>query len=452
MKLRTHINLIVACLSVAFLTLVLSIELDSARRAVHEEIYAANAVASQLLGKVVENGSYEDVGSLKEFLSSLGRVRANDVSLLGTDGQPIYESPMSTYKAGREAPQWFLDLLLPTTATREFPAPGGAKLVVTANASRAILDGWDDIVTIALGGLAALIVLNLFVFWLVGRALAPLPVIASGLERLQHGNLDFRLPPFPGYETRIIGTAFNDMAAGLQTKVAAERQAREAEARLEERRELSKLVEQRIDEERRMIARELHDEFAQSVTAIRSLAVAVKAQIPDSSSSAHKAAEVISSEAARLYDSMHGLIPRLAPIALDTLGLAETIQGLVEEWRRRHPALKIMLRQNLPDTLGQSVALTLYRVVQEAIVNALRHANPTEIDVDIACTETRVVVTVTDNGVGLPEDWMRPGRFGLRGLRERAEHVHGTLTVSDRKGANARGVQVRAEIPLGEAA
>jgi two-component system, NarL family, sensor histidine kinase UhpB len=280
--------------------------------------------------------------------------------------------------------------------------------------------------------------------------LAPLPVIASGLDRLQQGHLDFRLPPLQGYETQIIGTAFNDMALSLQTKVEAERHAREAEARLEERRELSKFVEQRIDEERRMIARELHDEFAQSVTAIRSLAVAIKSQTPDSTSPAHQAAEVIASEAARLYDSMHGLIPRLAPIALDTLGLAETIQGLVDEWRRRHPSIKIVLRQNLPNTLGQSVALTLYRVVQESLVNALRHANPTEIDIDIACDESSVVVKVTDNGVGLPPDWMRPGRFGLRGLRERAEHLHGTLSIGNR--VSTGGVEVRAEIPLGAAA
>jgi two-component system sensor histidine kinase UhpB len=213
------------------------------------------------------------------------------------------------------------------------------------------------------------------------------------------------------------------MAASMQAKVAAERQAREAEARLEERRELSKFVEQRIDEERRMIARELHDEFAQSVTAIRSLAVAIKSQTSDGSPS-HQAADVISSEAARLYDSMHGLIPRLAPIALDTLGLTETIHGMVDEWQRRNPSLKITLKQNLPASLGQSVALTLYRVVQEALVNALR----------------------------LPTDWMRPGRFGLRGLRERAEHVHGTLTVRNRESTGQPGVEVRAEIPLGAAA
>jgi two-component system, NarL family, sensor histidine kinase UhpB len=453
LRLRTHINLIVGCLSAAFLTFVVSIEVDSTRRAVQEEIFAANAVASQLLGKVAESDSYRDAQSLRAFLESLGRVRANEISLYGAGGELIYKSPTSTYKAGREAPQWFLNLLLPTTAIREFASSGGSRLVVSANASRAILDGWDAIIRLALGGVVALSILNGFVFWLVGRALAPLPVIASGLGRLQHGELDYRLPALPGFETGIIGTAFNDMAMTLQNKVQAERQAREAEARLEERTEFSKLIEQRIEEERRMIARELHDEFAQSVTAIRSLAVAIGSHVPDVNSPVHNAAQVISSEAARLYDSMHGLIPRLAPLALDTLGLSETLQGLVDEWQRRHPTLKLTLRQNLPNTLGQSVALTLYRIVQEALINALRHARPTKIDVEIACDAHRVVVKVIDNGVGLPPDWMRPGRFGLRGLRERAEHVHGTLTVSNRDSiGEGHGVEVRAEIPLEVAA
>ncbi len=453
MKLRTHIHLIVGCLSAAFLALVLSIELDSTRRAVREEIIAANAVAAQLLGKMVESGAYRDVQSLRIFLESLGRVRANEISLYNARGEQLYQSPASTYKSGRSAPQWFLDILQPATAVRDFVSSEGSRLVIRANATRAILDGWDDITKLVLVGVFALTVLNGLVFWLLSRAFAPLPIIASGLDRLQEGDLTHRLPPFKGYEARIIGTAFNGMARSLQQSVAAERQAREAQARLEERRELSKLIEQRVDEERRMIARELHDEFAQSVTAIRSLAAVIGSHVADEKSPANQAAQVISSEAARLYDSMHGLIPRLAPLSLDTLGLSETLQGLVDEWQRRNPALKLTLRQNLPSALGQSVALTLYRIVQEGLINALRHAHPTQIDVEINCDARRLVVKIVDNGVGLPTDWMRPGHFGLRGLRERAERVHGTLTVCDRDSmGDGHGVEVRAEIPLEVAA
>src|SRR5208282_2515802 len=92
------------------------------------------------------------------------------------------------------------------------------------------------------------------------------------------GALGHRLPPLAGYEARTIGIAFNRMAQAVEDKVRAERQARDAEARLEERREMASLADQRVEEERRLIAHELHDEFGQSVTAIRSLALAIAGQ------------------------------------------------------------------------------------------------------------------------------------------------------------------------------
>jgi two-component system sensor histidine kinase UhpB len=443
LKLRTHINLIVGCLSAAFIALVVSVQLDSTRRAVGEEIAAANIVASQLLGQVA---AQHDTVELHRFLDSLGRVRANEILLYASDGALLYQSPLATYKAGREAPKWFSNLLLPQTTAREFKLQDGSRLTVTANASRAILDGWDDMKTLLWSGALALGLLNGLVFWFVSRALAPLPVIADGLSRLQQGDLKYRLPMLQGYESGIIGTAFNDMATAVQEKVAAERHAREAEASLEERREFAKLVEQRLDEERRMIARELHDEFAQSVTAIRSLAVAISTQVPDDKSPTHEAAQVISAEAGRLYDAMHGLIPRLAPLALDTLGLSETFQSMVSEWRQRNPKLRFSLQQNLPTGLGHSAALTIYRIVQEGLSNAIRHAQATQIDVAIEYDERRVQVTILDDGVGLSDEWSRPGRFGLRGLRERTAYVRGTFSVSNR--TDKSGVEVRAEIPL----
>ncbi|MFZ5538662.1 MAG: ATP-binding protein, partial [Pseudomonadota bacterium] len=227
-----------------------------------------------------------------------------------------------------------------------------------------------------------------------------------------------------------------------QDKVAAERAARDAEQRLQERRELARAVEQRLEEERRLIARELHDEFGQSVTAIRSLAQAIAA---GADARAAEAARLISGEAARLYDAMHGLIPRLAPLTLDSLGLAATLETLVNDWQRRHPTVAIALEQRLPDGLGASATLTVYRVVQEGLINALRHARPRSIAIAVRSDDARLTVTVEDDGVGLPADWARGGRFGLRGLRERVEQLGGTLAVASRAEG---GVRLAAEIPL----
>jgi two-component system sensor histidine kinase UhpB len=268
-------------------------------------------------------------------------------------------------------------------------------------------------------------------------------VIAKGLERIQRGELSFRLPPLPGAEAHSIGAAFNRMAQSVEDNVQAERRAREAQARLDERREMAKLLEQRVDEERRLIAHELHDEFGQSVTAIRSLALVIANQAKEPAMG--DTARLISDEAARLYDAMHGLIPRLMPPELDTLSLAETLESLVRDWQRRFPAVALSLRHTLAGDLGPSVTLAIYRVVQEGLINALRHAQASHVNINVESDAERIVVSVTDDGIGLPEGWARPGHFGLRGLSERVEHLGGVFKVGNRE---PRGASLNAEIPL----
>ncbi len=445
MKLRTHINLIVGCLSAVFIVLMLIVEIDRTRRAVREEIAAATTVATQLLSRVAQ--TYERDGPLPVllFLKHLGRVRANEITLFDARGEVLYRSPPATYKAGREAPRWFAHLLLPPTSPRVFELDGGAELTIEANASRAVLDGWDDFLQLLWVGGLAFLLLNVLVFWLVRRALAPLPVIATGLKRIETGDLGYRLPPMTGDETAQIGAAFNRMAGAIEGKRQAELDAREAQARLEERQELSRLIEQRLDEERRSIARELHDEFAQSVTAIRTLAVAITGR-HQSDAATLEAARAISTEAARLYDAMHSLIPRLAPIALDTLSLEETLRGLIEEWQKRTPEVRISLQQTLPPRLGTSMTLGVYRVVQEGLMNALRHAHATDIEVNIETHADVIAISVIDNGQGLPADWSRPGSFGIRGLRERVAMLNGNLRICNR--VDAPGVELHVELPL----
>ncbi|HTX06894.1 MAG TPA: ATP-binding protein [Steroidobacteraceae bacterium] len=203
------------------------------------------------------------------------------------------------------------------------------------------------------------------------------------------------------------------------------------------------VIEQRLEEERRLIAHELHDEFGQSVTAIRSLAQAIVGQSDQPAT--QEAARLISEEAARLYDAMHGLIPRLAPAALGTLSLSEALEGLVRDLQRRNPAVTLSLHQELAFDPGPSISLAAYRVVQEGLSNALRHAHASRVDIELRADPRSVLVTVTDDGGGLPESWSRPGHFGLRGLRERVGHLGGTLTL---RNGQHRGTLLAAEIPL----
>jgi len=448
MKLRTRLNLVLTGVTAVCLAVLVADQIRDARSSVREEIEAANRVAGHVLGSLVVTYSASGgTQAVEEALQRLGHVRANDITLRSSTGALLYHSPAPAYKAGREAPDWFTHLLAPAPEQQDFTLGDGARVVIQGQASRAILDAWDDVTRLVFIAMAMLAVLAGLAFWLVERALAPFPVIVQGLERLQRGELAFRLPTLPGAEAHAIGAAFNRMAQAVEDKVQAEREAREARSRLEERRELSALVEQSVEEERRLIAHELHDEFGQSVTAIRSLAMAIATQSAEAGTG--EAARLISDEAARLYDAMHGLIPRLAPLSLDTLGLAAALESLVRDWQTRHPAPRLSLRQQLPADLGASVTLAAYRVVQEGLVNALRHARAAHVMIDVSTSAGRMIISVTDDGVGLPEQWSRPGHFGLRGLAERVERLGGVLQVSN---SEPHGVRLQAQIPLAEAA
>jgi two-component system sensor histidine kinase UhpB len=440
------LNLVVAGLSASFVIVLIAAEIQSNRTSIREETEAANRVASQLLGELAS--IYSNVGGpdlVLRFLQQTGRVRSNEVTLLSAAGDVLYRSPYATYKAGREAPHWFTRLLAPVVTKVTFPLRGGVRMVIEAQPSRAVLDAWDDILRLTVLGLGMFVLVNGLAFWSVARVLKPFPIIADGLERIQQGELSHRLPPLAGHEAAGIGTAFNRMAQAVEDKVRAERQARDAEARLEERREMASLADQRVEEERRLIAHELHDEFGQSVTAIRSLALAIATRTDSRDPGTAEIARLISDEAARLYDAMHGLIPRLAPLSLDTLGLTATLENLVRDWQRRHPAVRLTLHHVLPPDLGPSVTLVIYRVVQEGVINALRHANPAHVAIAVDGRAGGITVTVTDDGIGLPAEWSKPGHFGLRGLTERVGQIGGALSVGNQAPAGAR---LTAIIPL----
>ena len=445
MSLRLKINLLVLALAAVFLTALVAQEIDATRRSVREEMVASNRVASQLLRRL--GSIYEQAGpqAMLSFLSELGRVRANDITLTAPDGEVLYRSPSATYKQGRSAPERFAELVQPVPQRQEFKL-GGATLVVEADASRAILDGWDELMALLAFGAIATVAASALVLWLVGRTLRPFPTLLDGLERLERGDYGARLPALPGREAHTIGEAINRMAAAVEDHVRVRLRALEAERRLTQTREFSRLVAQHTEAERRAIARELHDEMGQSVTAIRSLATALGQRLAKTDAQGAATATLVADEAGRLYDAMHGIIPRLTPLTLDSLGLADTLADLVQQTQAREPQVEIVFEPSeLPAALDAEAALAAYRVVQEALTNALRHGQARRIDITAGSVEGRIDVGVADDGRGLPADWQRAGHYGLRGLADRVEALGGDFEVSAR---TPHGVRVRATIPV----
>ena len=445
MSLRLQLNLLIAALITLFVAVVFAFDVVSTRSSVREEIQASNVVAGQLMANFNWSESADDRLALVNYLSHLGRVRATEISLRDASGGVVYRSPPSTYKAGRDAPAWYARMVAPDPIRQELHLPVG-DLVIEANASRAVLDGWDDAVRLFQFGIVVVIVGNLFVFWLVGRTTRPFRQIARGLKDMQAGAWDTRLPRFVTAEPAAIASAFNQMAQSIQDNLDARREAIEANVRLEQSREFALTIQNRVEEERRQIARELHDETGQSVTAIRSLATSLVRRLQDGDAQARDSAQLIADTAARLYGAMHDLIPRLRPLALDNLGLRDALDELVGEWRRQHPQVEFVPTLGaLPPGLGESYALAAFRIVQEAAINALRHGRPTRIEISARADARELKLEIRDNGTGLGPDWQKPGHFGIRGMRERARMLGGEVQVDT--GPDG-GVRVSARLPL----
>lgn len=446
MTLRLKINLIVGALTLLFLVAVLTLQWRSMRDSVQEEVVAANRVAAQLLNRTVWRYAAQGTPAMLAFLQGMGRIRSNDVTLFDNAGNELYRSPPSPYKAGRDAPAWFEALISPPPSVQSIEFPDG-KLEVRANASRAAVDAWDDALVLVGSGVLLLVAVNALVFWLVGRTVKPFARIVGALDELQRGRFDVALPPLPGQEAGAIGAAFNRMVGQLQQHIETERRAVRAELQLSDSRELTRWIDHHIEQERLMIARELHDELGQSVTAMRSMATSIAQRCAGKDPQAEQAARLIAEESSRLYDAMHGIIPRLTPLVLDNFGLADAIADLVERTRRSQPAVSIDVDLSLGDArLSSEAALALYRAAQEGITNALRHGQATRLQLNLAGEHDAVTLTLRDDGRGLPPEGLpTQGHYGLRWLSERVEGLHGTVALEP---AHPHGAQLTVRLPL----
>ncbi|MBC7735333.1 MAG: HAMP domain-containing protein [Bacteriovorax sp.] len=450
MTLRLKINLIVGALVVLLISALLWLEWRGIRESVHEEVVSANRVAAQMLNRTAWRYAEMGTPAMLKFLQGIGRVRSNDITLLDSKGTELYRSPPSQYKAGRDAPAWFDALVAPLPSVQAISFPD-SQLVVRSNASRAVLDAWDDLTVIAGSGVVLLLVTNTLVFWLVGRAVRPFGQIVAGLNQLQAGRFDVQLPRLAGREAATIGAAFNRMVGELQGRIETERRAARAELQLSDSRDLTRWIDQHIERERHMIARELHDELGQSVTAMRSMALSIAQRIHTLDPQSESAARLIADEASRLYDAMHGIIPRLTPLLLDSFGLAEALNDLVERLRRSHTDVQIALEVDLGGcTLASEAALALYRAAQEGINNALQHGHARHLRLAVTGAGAEVTLTLQDDGCGLIPDWStRTGHYGLRWLTERVESIGGELAI---QATQPGGVRLSIRLPLAAAA
>jgi len=231
------------------------------------------------------------------------------------------------------------------------------------------------------------------------------------------------------------------------------RAAEELEQSREELRALAARLQAIREEERTRIAREIHDELGQALTALKLDLAWLGKQSPKSSSTSGEFRTVDQSITKRIDETMQ-IVRRIAselrPSVLDQLGLEAALEYLVQDATRRTGiTVKLDVGQEFPK-LPDQIASHAFRIIQEALTNVTRHAKATRVDVSVRRAGKAIILGVADNGVGFAPDSLSGLRsLGLVGMRERALACGGVLLVQGKPG---EGTSIVVTIPLGERA
>lgn len=222
-------------------------------------------------------------------------------------------------------------------------------------------------------------------------------------------------------------------------------------AALTDNRRLAQQYVELQEAERKALARELHDELGQYLNVIKLDAVRIRDDYHASPEAVHQRASTIVENCKHTHAALATLMRELRPPGLDELGLAAAVEHCVQTWRTRLPEMSLVLSINGDfTTLPESIAVTLYRLVQEALTNVAKHAAARHVAVrldragECGAGGGRAEVVVADDGVGTATALPTRG-LGLIGMRERVMALQGTLTF---KSAPGQGFELSAQIPV----
>ena len=243
------------------------------------------------------------------------------------------------------------------------------------------------------------------------------------------------------------------------TKEVAERKRAEEESRelLGENRFLIQRSLAVQEGERRHLARELHDELGQCITAIQADAKIISERGPACDSRVATSATAIQQTASHIYEVVHSMMQRLRPGMLDDLGLIDTLKEEVDAWRARQPnaVYELSIGGGLSE-LGEEINITLYRIVQECLTNIAKHAGARRVMIRLTIVDALpdtaagtqgghgIRLTLEDDGVGVDRALRGPG-LGLIGMRERVEALNGYFAIVSQPG---EGTTISVDLPL----
>jgi signal transduction histidine kinase len=307
------------------------------------------------------------------------------------------------------------------------------------NVDSHIAQAWRDMSILLVLVSATVLAVCMLTYVVVNRALRPARDILMGLERLERGDLSSRLPRFDLIELQKLSEGINRLACGLEQSIA-------------QRAELTCKLVNLQEEERGYLARELHDEFGQCLAAIKAVAASVGQTADQQCPALRPDADQLTRIAQHLMDMVRSLLRRLRPPGIDELGLVESLKSLIAQWNGSATQIQLDVQGDF-ERVPQTIAVNIYRIVQECLTNAAKHSAATTVKVRLERdglmqsreTESRIGVTVEDNGMADGFDPSRSPGMGLLGMRERVAALGGQLLLHARPSS---GLVIRASIPI----
>jgi signal transduction histidine kinase len=368
------------------------------------------------------------------------------------EGRMLRSSCVGSTASKEEPPRWFSWLhrflfSAAHSAEREviYKSRVFGIVRVSTDPISVIGQSWRELMRMLLLTIVTVLSLCLLVYFAIERALAPAKTVVTGLNRLADGAFDHRLPNFQLAEFQRIGEVTNQLAEKIQTS-------------LSEGSDLLKRLMTAQERERSYLARELHDEFAQNLTAINAFAVSIGKSAEEHYPELSVEAENLSQISTNMMDALRKTLFHLKPADLDRFGLVESLAQLITLWNATSGG-QTLFRLDAPyeiKTLPEEAAIHIFRIAQEALTNAAKHARAKSVRLNIEqiCTgeinkpqEKNIRLVVEDDGEG-GYAWQAESPangMGILNMRERVAALGGTISFYGNPGT---GLAVHVTIPV----
>ncbi len=440
MSLRIRLNILITLLFALVLVGAGSFVISKARHSVSEEIESSARHTLQLIEVLLDSVDLSGQEGLQELviekLSKLQSARHLRISVQRPSIRMKSIGPQSLPKISSLAPEWFIQLVKPGPMEfRRLIATAHTsqiEIIIHADPSNEITEVWHESRDILFFLLLFIALANVLLYFTLGRYLAPIESILTGLDRIEHGDYRLRLEQYELPELSRISDKFNHMAEVLLSS-------------REENRQLTQQTLAIQEQERRHLAQELHDELGQSLSAIKAVAVTIEQKSIDQDPSVGDSARAIGKFSERMYEVAKNMMQRLRPAVLDELGLLVALQEMIDDWNESHGEVFCHFECNDDlRALGEDININLYRIIQESLTNVIKHAETDTAHVKIERIKGSLLLNIRDEGVGYDIS-NAPRGLGLLGMQERVEVLNGRLDIES---SLKQGVKINISIPL----